>query len=118
MPKINSPVRPHSRPGKLAMIDGRRAEAKRMKEIRDDLAEHLGGKPSAAQRLLIDRIAVLLLRMELFDKESLAGDMSERNHRYYCAWHNAASRSLRHLGLEAAPPKPPNLQDYLKGAPK
>ena len=111
--RITSPIRPHSRPGKLAVIDGRRAEAKRMKGIREDLAEHLGGKPSAAQRLLIGRVAVLLLRMELFDKDCLHGDMSERQHRYYVSWHNAASRSLQALGLAAALERPKSVDEQL-----
>ncbi len=56
--------------------------------------------------MLIERVAVLTLRMELMDRETMrGGDMTERDQRAYLGWHNAVSRSLRHLGLEksAAP---------------
>ncbi len=115
---INSSMKrigPHSRPGKLAIVDGRSAEARRMKEVRAELTEHLGGKPSVAHRLLIDRVAMLLLRMELMDKEALGGTaMTERDQRAYLGWHNAVSRSLRHLGLNGAPGKAaPSLAEYI-----
>ncbi|MDE1906711.1 MAG: hypothetical protein KGH75_09725 [Rhodospirillales bacterium] len=108
------PITPHSRPGKLAILDGRRAEARRMKEIRLELAQHVGGKPSATQRLLIDRVAMMMLRMELMDKEALNGTpMADRDQRAYLGWANAVSRALRHLGLKGVDGKAPGLADYL-----
>jgi hypothetical protein len=80
MPRIG----PHSRPDKLQIVDGRLAEAKLMARVREELTQHLGGKPSATQKILIDRAAALSLRLHLMDRES-AG---------------AADR-------------PPSLQDYL-----
>jgi hypothetical protein len=43
MPRIG----PHSRPDKLQIVDGRLAEAKLMARVREELTQHLGGKPSA-----------------------------------------------------------------------
>jgi hypothetical protein len=84
---ITAPMRkigPHSRPDKLQIVDGRLAEGKLMARMREELTAHLGGKPSATQRILIDRIAALSLRLHLMDRESArSGEMSERNGRSY-----------------------------------
>ncbi len=86
-----------------------------MKEIRQELAKHVGGKPSVAQSMLIERIAVLILRMELMDKEALSGGpMTDKDQRTYLGWANAVSRSLRHLGLKGQEGKAPSLDDILK----
>lgn len=108
------PITPHSRPGKLAILDGRRAEARRMKEMRQGLTQHLGGNPSATQRLMIDRVAMMMLRMELMDKEAMSGTpMADHDQRAYLGWANSVSRMLRPLGLQGASGKAPNLKDYL-----
>lgn len=101
MPKIG----PHSRPDRLQIIDGRRAESKLLASVKKDLTAHLGGKPSAVQRMLIDRIAALSLRCHLMERESAqSGEMSERNGRSYLAWSNSLTRALRQIGLDAVPP--------------
>jgi hypothetical protein len=102
MPKVG----PYSKPNRIAVIDGRLAEAKLMARIRRELTQHVGGKPSAAQRILIDRAAALSLRLHLMDRESARfGEMSERNGRQYLAWSNSLSRTLSLIGLTAAPPQ-------------
>jgi hypothetical protein len=100
---------PHSRPDKLQIVDGRLAEGKLMARVRAELTEHLGGKPTAPQRILIDRAAALSLRLHLMDRESVrSGQMSERNGRQYLAWSNSLTRVLNQIGLTAAPaPKDP-----------
>jgi hypothetical protein len=101
-------IGPHSRPDKLQIVDGRLAEGKLMAGVRADLTAHLGGKPSATQRILIDRIATLSLRLHLMDRESArSGEMSERNSRSYLAWSNSLTRALRQIGLDAVPPPKP-----------
>ena len=67
-----SKIGPHSRPGVLAVIDGRRAEAKLMQRLKADLAKHVGGNPSVVQQMLIDQAAMLTLRVHLMDKASIA----------------------------------------------
>ena len=111
-----NPIGPHSRPGKLAVIDGRRAEARRMKEVRQELVAHVGGKPSATQRMMIDRVAVMMLRMELLDKEAMNGTpMADHDQRAYLGWANSVSRMLRHLGLKALPARPLTMAEKLGG---
>lgn len=107
-------IGPHSRPSKIAIIDGRRAEARRMRTIRAELTAHVGGKPSATQEMMIARIATVLLRIELMDRRALRdGDMTEHDQRTYLAWSNTVTRMLRQLGLQGAAAKGPNLADYL-----
>lgn len=113
--KTMTHIGPHSRPGKLAIIDGRRAEARRMKEIKAQLSEHVGGAPSVTQQMMIGRIAALMLRLELFDKEALSGaPQTERDQRAYLAWSNTVSRMLRQLGVQGQQPKAKTLQDHLR----
>ena len=112
MPKIG----PHSRPDKLQIVDGRLAEAKLMARVRAELTQHLGGKPSATQRILIDRAAAPSLRIHLMDRESArSGGMSERNGRQYLAWSNSLTRVLNQIGLKSAAERPPSLQEYIAG---
>ncbi len=113
-----TPLGPHSRPGKLALIDGRTAEARRLKTIREELAQHLGGKASIVQRMMIERVSILLLRMELMDRKALSeGSLGERDSREYLGWNNAASRMLRTLGLHGAPMPAPDINGYLASRP-
>lgn len=85
-----------------------------MKRVRDELTDHLGGRPSVTQRLLIERVAILIFRLDMLDRQMLDGvTMEEHTRRAYLAWHNSVSRSLRHLGLTGAPAKAPSLADYL-----
>lgn len=112
-----TPIGPHSRPGVLAIVDGRRAEARRMKQIKAELTAHVGGSPSAPQRMLIARIAALTLRLELMDREALAGKPeTERDARSYLAWSNGLARMLQKLGLDGGDtPQAPSLSSFLQG---
>jgi hypothetical protein len=117
-------IGPHSRPDKLQIIDGRLAEGKLMARVREELSQHLGGKPNPAQKILIDRAAALSLRLHLMDRESArsGGVMSERNGRQYLAWNNSLTRLLSQIGLESASARPLSpsealAQVYVGGAP-
>jgi hypothetical protein len=52
-----------SRAAAVRDADGRTREAKIIKQTVADLVEHVGGHPTAAERLLIDATAVLVLRL-------------------------------------------------------
>jgi hypothetical protein len=74
-----------------------------MAGVRADLVKHVGGNPSAAQRMMIDQAAMLSLRLRLMDRQALQdGGASDRNGRQYLAFANSLSRLLRQFGLEAA----------------
>ena len=66
--------------------------------------------------MLIARIAALTLRLELMDKEALAGKPeTERDARSYLAWSNALARMLNRLGLKGGgTTHPQTLSDYLQ----
>jgi hypothetical protein len=103
MPKNSSRIGPYSRPNALAKLDGRRREAKLMAETRAELIEHIGGSPNAVQRRLIERAAVLALRLAIMDARAPDGGMSEKDSKEYVCWSNAYVRTLRELGPHAAP---------------
>ena len=78
-----------------------------MAGVRADLTAHVGGKPSATQQMLIERAAQLTLQVAQLDaKIATPGGLTERDHRAYLAWSNSLVRTLRTLGLAAAPQRP------------
>jgi hypothetical protein len=87
----------------LPKIDGRRREARLMRETREQLFAHCGGSPSAAQRLLIERVIALRVRLGDMDADLAAG--RGVNDRLYLRWSNALARVLARLG-KAVEPKP------------
>jgi hypothetical protein len=70
-------IEPISRPGRLPVGDGRSAESQFLRRVRAGLAEQCGGTPTATQHLLIDRIAVLSLRIQLIDNDPMLPDRVE-----------------------------------------
>jgi hypothetical protein len=68
---------------------------------------HVGGVPTALQRILIEQCVILSLRIHLMDRDFLNQGMTDHNSRDHLAWVNTLSRLLRQLGLDgAAPPAP------------
>jgi len=68
---------------------------------------HIGGTASFTQMAVIDRAAVLSLRIALMEAQtSSAGEMTEKNSREYLCWCNAYCRLMGQLGLQAAPAHP------------
>jgi hypothetical protein len=102
----------------LAKLDRRSKEARLMATARDELTRHVGGRPSAAQRIVIERACRLQLYLEVMDRETLAtGTMTERNSKQYLAWCNALRLCMRELGMKgrAAPASSDGLAEYLAG---
>jgi hypothetical protein len=97
---------PYSKPWHLARPRRRTRVPRFLTQIRADLTKHLGGKPNVAQQLMIDRIAMTLLRIELMDRDALDSDtpgvITERQSINYLAWTNTIGRLLRDLGLDEA----------------
>jgi hypothetical protein len=63
-------IEPGSRHDRLPITDGRSAEAQYKRRIRNELISQCGGTVSTSQRLLIDRIASLSLRVHLLDNDT------------------------------------------------
>jgi hypothetical protein len=79
-----------------------------MKRVRAELMSHVGGKPSAVQRQLIERAVRLSLQLELMDERlTHAVTFKTRDHNHYLAWSNALTRTLARLGLSPSRTAPP-----------
>jgi hypothetical protein len=87
----------------LAKVDGRTKVGMMLREVRRDLLKHVGGKPTVVQRMLIDRAAVLTLRLALLDEKIIADHpLTEHDTNHIIAWQNALTRVLNALGVGAA----------------
>lgn len=64
-------------PAHLPITDGRSAESRYLRRIRADLRQHVGGAPTIAQRLLIDRVAHTALRLHALDLEPILPENGE-----------------------------------------
>ncbi len=108
------PIFAEFRPGRLAVLDGRRRESRLLRDMRAALTAHLGGKPNAAQVVLIERAAQLQLRVALFEQKwQRTGEMPDHDQRSYLAWSNALSRTLANLGLQPAAARQPSVDEIL-----
>jgi len=96
-------LRPYSAPDALARLDHRTKQARVARETRSDLIEHVGGQPSVTQRLMIEQLVQLRLRLAAMDQKFAEGGMTDVDSRTYLAWANSYSRMLRLLGLQGAP---------------
>jgi hypothetical protein len=117
MAKSHAPLTPHSRLLARGSIDGRTREGRFLAAVRAELAGHLGGEPSAAQRVLIDRVAWLRLRVALFDEKLAQGaELTGHDARVYLAHSNALIRAMREIGHKAVVARPVSLTAALAEA--
>ncbi len=87
-----------------------------MRSIREELTAHVGGRPSATERLLIERCVMLSLKCAQIDARILAGEtFTQHDNAHGLAWNNALRRTLLELGLEARAPeaKASDLGDWI-----
>lgn len=114
LPRTTSRITPYSRPATLAKLDGRTREARLMRDVRAELVAHVGGLRSAAQRMLIEQIVQLRLRIATMDRRFVqAGAMTDHDSRTYLAWSAHLVRAMRALGLKGEAERGPSLADYL-----
>jgi hypothetical protein len=93
----------------LGGVNGSSREGRFLRDLEAQLVAHIGGKPSAAERLLIGRLARVALRLELFDIKIESGkDMTVFDAKIYGALHNSFRLMLRELGLKSAPSTSPD----------
>jgi hypothetical protein len=99
----------------LSMLDGRSKEAKFLKRVRAELTSLIAGKPNAAQRLLIDRAAILALRCAQIDERILHGEiLTAHDNDHAIAWHNAFRRTVAQItNIETTLEPAPSLADLL-----
>ena len=86
-----------------------------VRDTRKALVAHVGGKPSAVQRALIERASVLTLQVSLMDAKQANGGLTERDGRQYLAWVNTLSRLMRQLGMMGVAQRPLTLAETRAG---
>jgi hypothetical protein len=64
---------PFSRAFRKGAIDQRSQEGRFLATARHHMTEHIGGNPTIAQRVLIDRLAWLMLHCHLLDQRADSG---------------------------------------------
>jgi hypothetical protein len=100
---------------KLTVLDQRTLEARREREILNELIAHVGGKPSAPQKLLISRAARLAVTIELMERRMLeSGEFGDLAGRQVIAWTNSLRMILALLGVERPEQLPARLADVIK----
>lgn len=93
---------PRSNAAGRESMDGRTREARLLRQVRAELTEHVGGRPSVTQRALIERAARLSLYVSQLDRKVLGGEaMSAHDSKSYLATSNSLCATLRLLGLKA-----------------
>ena len=116
-PRDHRSVGPYSRKlrrGAIgASLDGRSAEGRFIRDLEQQLVEHVGGKPSITQRLLIDRIIKIRLQLDGLDEKLAAGNWTPHDSRTYGGLLNAYRLTAREIGIKPAAAKPPSLAEYL-----
>lgn len=114
--KNRSPVGPFSRDRSLTTLDKRTKAGRVLRQTRADLAHHVGGDPSAAERLIIESAAVKATRLFLLSEKLLGGgDISDGSDNHALAWLNSLRLDLAALGLERrVRDVTPSLQDLIE----
>lgn len=113
-PRRTRAIDPQMRPLRWANAV-RSREGRLFLALRAELVRHVGGKPTATQRALIDRAAMLQTHLARMDERMFRdGEMSDHAGRQYLAWANSVSRMLQALGLDAADEKPQTPDDILR----
>ena len=84
----------------LTRLDGRTKEAALLRQVRDTLLAHVGENPTVVQMMLIDRAAVLMLRLAQIDRRIFADqDLTILDNNQTVAWQNCLTRVLVALGV-------------------
>jgi hypothetical protein len=97
---------------KAAKIDGRTGLGKAIRLMRAELIRHVGGRPTIAQKILIDRITHKTIKAHLYEMGVLQEDQGSKPH--YLALVNSLRLDLQALGLKGSGEKILDLNEYLK----
>ena len=112
-------IGPNSQVESFRKLDGRGIVARKMRAIRDDLADGLGGwnTLSPQRRIIIDIIAVRMVRCQMLTAAMLGDDGLSNEAESCLNWHLASiRRDLTVLGLDRRGPRQPSLAETFGGA--
>ena len=114
-PRRRRPLGPHSRRlqrGAIANLDGRSTEGRYARALERELTAHLGGSLSVPQKLLLDRVIGIRLRLDALDRKMNKGAWTIYDGRVYGALLNAERLTLRELNLSRPEPAPARRPGY------
>ena len=94
-------------------LDKRTKLAKTMRFLKDSLTAHVGGNPTIAQSILIDRLVHLIIRVSCYEGEVLRNP-DQGNRDFFLALHNSIRLDLQALGLEGKTPGHLTIEEYLQ----
>ena len=83
--------------GSLAQLDARTLPGRLARDLGAELAEYIGGNPTIAQRLLIERIIKMKMQLDAFDAKLEKGPWTAHDTRTYGGINNAYRLTLREL---------------------
>ncbi len=112
----HSRLGPNSQAESFKSLDGRGIVARRMKAIRGDLVEALGGEGalSPQQAILIEGLALRVIRCRMLTAQMLGGNGLSAEAERRLNWHLASiRRDLVALGLEKRAAQQPRLAEVL-----
>ena len=89
---------PFSSEKTLATLDRRTRAGRIYKQVMAQLIEHLGGAPSATERLMIESAAIKSVRLHLLSEKLLNGEDVASDH-HALAWLESLRRDLQSLGM-------------------
>ena len=97
---------------KSVKLDGRTALAKAINLMRRELVKHVGGKPSIAEALLIERVVHKSVKAFLYETNYF-WDQNQGSEAHYLALVNSLRLDLQTLGLKRQGKKILDLNEYL-----
>jgi hypothetical protein len=104
------------RKGALGNINGSSTEGRFLRDAEAQLSAHLGGTEALTlpQKLLVARLARVMLRQELLDRKYAAGQCSEFDLKVIGALGNQFRLLVRELGMKPAPAAPLSVKEALR----
>jgi hypothetical protein len=99
---------------KRVKLDGRTALAKAINAMKQKLVKQLGGNPSIAESLLIDRVVHKAVKAHIYEINFFS-NRKQGSKDHYLALVNSLRLDLQALGLKQNEGKIPDLDEYLKG---
>jgi hypothetical protein len=95
-------------------IDGRSRDGRLARHMEAELIRHLGGTVSFVQKLLIERLIKIRLRLDALEEKAETGSWTDLDRRTYGALLNAERLTAREIGLKPAAAKGPTLEQHLE----
>ena len=94
-------------------IDGRSILGRFVRDLESQLVEHIGGRPSVTQRMVIERLIKTRVQLDLLDERLLTGNWTAHDQRSHGALLNSLRLCCRESGLTATKAPVPGLADLI-----